>query len=289
MKLSHYFLIHRRAVRLGDFTQRPFCDYGTPICGAYLDFGISNIKVHENFEKDIYGRIRNDIALLRLGRKIIFNEFLKPVCLPKIYMKEPDTSTTLTVSGWGRSFEVNEKLAKRAVDVPLLTDSKVCEYQDEGIICAAVLSSNRNEVRTTCAGDSGGPLMQQWRKRQMVIEGIVSFGGSNCFSMFFPTHYTRVRNYLDWIEANVNMYDERSYPSRTLDVDPKFPTDCGLTPKYYTDDDTIQPDEYSWVANLLLYIENKELVVCTGSVINSRYVLTTAHCVIQAAIIFGDM
>lgn len=288
MKLSHYFLIHRTGVRLGDFTQRPFCDYGTSLCSAYLDFGISNIKVHEKFVKDIHGIIRNDIALIRLGRKIIFNEFLKPVCLPKIYMKEPDNSTTLTVSGWGKSFEENEELAKRAVDVPLLIDSKVCEYEDEGIFCAAVLSSNRDEVRTTCAGDSGGPLMQQWQKRRMVIEGIVSYGQSNCYSMFFPTHYTRVRNYLNWIEENVNMDDERSSPTRTLDVDPKFPTDCGLTPKYYADDDTIQPDEYSWVADLV-FINREILTICTGSVINSRYVLTTAYCVIEVPKAFGDM
>ncbi|KAH8409865.1 hypothetical protein KR222_011269, partial [Zaprionus bogoriensis] len=59
--------------------------------------------------------------------------------------------------------------------------------------------------------------------------------------------------------------------------------DCGRTPGYLIDQiaggNTVQPDEYSWVASLEYNNNLTSFGICAGSVINSLYVLTAAHCV----------
>lgn len=61
-----------------------------------------------------------------------------------------------------------------------------------------------------------------------------------------------------------------------------FREDCGKTPMNPTGEivggKIIDPDEYSWLASLQ-YGNNGSYGVCGGSVINSWYVLTAAHCV----------
>lgn len=265
---------------MGDLTQEPYCDYGAPNCSSYQLFGIEHIKVHENYRWENHV-LHNDIALIRLNRTIQFGNKFQPVCLPTINVREPINGTMLTVAGWGREQGLNEFVAKRAVDVPLVTDSDYCQYQDESRICAGVVSSNINYGKASCNGDSGGPLMQQWRRQKMMIEGIVSFiQGSSCINNYYATHYTRVRNYMSWIEENV--YIRQDCPISTSLVDRKFPTDCGYTPMYPKKGHFVKPDEYtrSWLA-LLLYnhVDWIRIEECVGSVINSRYVLTSAYCV----------
>lgn len=65
-------------------------------------------------------------------------------------------------------------------------------------------------------------------------------------------------------------------------LESKFPTDCGQTPMHAKlqihGGKIVAPDEYSWLANLR-YGNQSLYGVCSGSVINTRYVLTAAHCV----------
>lgn len=64
--------------------------------------------------------------------------------------------------------------------------------------------------------------------------------------------------------------------------DPKYPESCGSTPGYgirqISGGYTIEPDEYSWLASLQ-YGNRTRYGSCAGSVINSLYLLTAAHCV----------
>lgn len=72
-------------------------------------------------------------------------------------------------------------------------------------------------------------------------------------------------------------------PTAVSEVEPLFPTYCGNTKIYSTDQiaggDNIQPDVYSWMASFQ-YGNGGTFGHCSGSVVNARYVLTAAHCVV---------
>lgn len=190
---------------MGDFSKES-CDYGTSSCRSYLHFGIAHIKMHEQYRLGKGRVIDNDIALICVNERIPFNNKLKPICLPNNNVTEPVNGDVLIVSGWGKTMAPAESVAKRAVAVPLVTDPLECPYKSPSRMCAGVLTNNINSAKTSCGGDSGGPLMKQWQREKMVIIGIVSFvPGIACVNEFYGTHYTRVRYFLHWIEANLQM------------------------------------------------------------------------------------
>lgn len=65
-------------------------------------------------------------------------------------------------------------------------------------------------------------------------------------------------------------------------IEPKFPESCGSTPMHSIREIMggyqVPPDEYSWLASLQ-YGNRTSYGSCAGSVINSLYLLTAAHCV----------
>jgi secreted trypsin-like serine protease len=53
----------------------------------------------------------------------------------------------------------------------------------------------------TFIGDSGGPLTLVYNSKLIQV-GIVSFGSQSSCQRGYPTVFTRVTNFLDWIETN---------------------------------------------------------------------------------------
>lgn len=73
----------------------------------------------------------------------------------------------------------------------------------EGITDSQICAGDYFATKDTCQGDSGGPLLAIIEKGRMKIPqilGITSFG-SVCAGGT-PGVYTRVSEYLDWIESS---------------------------------------------------------------------------------------
>jgi len=127
----------------------------------------------------------NDVAMLRMSRDIIFNQYVTPACLPRS-SNEDYTHGLAHASGWGRTEIPYERQYLKEVDLRLLTNQKCLEhgsfYIDERTqICAIGVEAGGS----VCVGDSGGPLYRMQNDRMTVI-GISSFvshgPGHNCNS-----------------------------------------------------------------------------------------------------------
>ncbi|XP_076597477.1 trypsin [Chaetodon auriga] len=151
-------------------------------------FNVSKIFVH-NYSYKTYN---NDIMLIKLSRPAKLNAYVQPAALPDD-RSPPLFYDVCTVSGWGVTQIYSYYLSPvlRAVDVRIVP---YCSYYYWGKITSNMLcAGSRLGGKDSCQGDSGGPLICNGK-----FEGIVSWGIS-CANPYFPGVYTKVRNYVNWI------------------------------------------------------------------------------------------
>ncbi|XP_043205533.1 uncharacterized protein LOC122372436 [Amphibalanus amphitrite] len=162
---------------------------------------VSHIIVHPDYEDVGYV---NDIALLRLADSVSMSDFVRPVCLPP-RRAEVTEGAICSVIGWGQLFESGRIFPDtlQEVELPLIT-SQQCKKRTsrlplykitDDMFCAGYDRGGRD----ACLGDSGGPLMCQEPSGEWTLTGITS-NGYGCARALRPGVYTKVANYVDWIE-----------------------------------------------------------------------------------------
>lgn len=146
--------------------------------------------------------MNNDIALIRLSKKVEYTEYIKPICVPwKAINSSP--GDTVIVAGWGQTLSENRSSVKEKTKIYIANKSYcVSLYKNNNItITEKQLCAGGNDFEDACYGDIGGALMV-YRERKWYVEGITSFGYA-CRSVGWPGIYTRVNAFLDWIRDNV--------------------------------------------------------------------------------------
>lgn len=69
-----------------------------------------------------------------------------------------------------------------------------------------ILCAGGEEGKDACAGDSGNVLMalDTSGSPQYYAVGLVSFGPTPCGQAGIPSMYTKVSEYVDWIQSNIH-------------------------------------------------------------------------------------
>ncbi|KAF0750907.1 serine protease snake-like [Aphis craccivora] len=178
--------------------------------------GAADPKIREIVERILHPNYKppsmyNDIGLYRLSTPVKFNQFILPVCLNS---EEQLTTKQAIAIGWGRTSSAGQTsnvLMKVSLD---FVEQNECNrsYSSStnpnlkfGInpsnqICAGQMEGGKD----TCQGDSGGPLQIVHPEFEcMYIQvGITSFG-KLCGEPNAPGVYTKVSNYVSWIDSIV--------------------------------------------------------------------------------------
>uniref|UniRef100_A0A3Q0SEF4 trypsin n=1 Tax=Amphilophus citrinellus TaxID=61819 RepID=A0A3Q0SEF4_AMPCI len=153
-------------------------------------FNVSVIIKHPQYS---YWLLDNDIMLLKLDRPAQINTMVQPVSLPDTDSPPLKNLNLCTVSGWGVTWAYSQSLSPELKSVEVEFFSSCWNYYPFRITDNMICAGSRTGGRDSCQGDSGGPLVCNGK-----FEGIVSWG-IGCAISYYPGVYTKVRNYIGWI------------------------------------------------------------------------------------------
>ncbi|GIY55517.1 proclotting enzyme [Caerostris darwini] len=168
---------------------------------VHMDFAVHSVMKFEGFDIRTF---QNDVAILLLNTTVQFGKHISPICVPfNIFNGEDLSNRNAFTAGWG-TISYGGPASSKLQEVQLrIWDNPKCKtvfIKDvpitEGNICAG------DGDKDACRGDSGGPLMLTHTNGKFYLVGIVSFG-KKCAEPGIPGVYTRITNYLDWIEQQV--------------------------------------------------------------------------------------
>nr|XP_020466500.1 complement C1r-A subcomponent-like [Monopterus albus] len=173
----------------------------------------ASVHTHPGYNNPNNVDYNNDIALIKLQDPVTFNASIMPICLPPEGAAY-ETGIMGLVSGFGitklgeQRFALTNKL--KYVLVPLVAEEECAKsavsWKQESanipdltnnMFCAGM----REGTKDSCQGDSRGPYALYDHQRYWAA-GIVSWG-VGCGKKGAYGVYTRVANYLDWINKTM--------------------------------------------------------------------------------------
>ncbi|XP_039483790.1 coagulation factor IX isoform X2 [Drosophila santomea] len=258
---AHCIVDSNMSVRLGEYdTQNPRKDCNRGVCVLRVYTVEVDLKFVHSDNRDEY---KYDIGLLRMKTAVQYSDYVRPICfLVNGHLQE---STSFNITGWGIT---NNKHTSQTLQTAMVynVDPELCSKKfmnevDESQICAS------NENRDACSGDSGGPLSAQIARDGRLLTfqyGIISYGSKKCNS---HTVYTNVTYYREWILSTIE--------SASL-----LEENCGTVARGSRVRRLVGGHDagrlsHPWMVRLHTYSS----YVCGGSLITSRFVLTSAVCV----------
>ncbi|KAH0624347.1 hypothetical protein JD844_031734 [Phrynosoma platyrhinos] len=177
-------------------------------------FDVDRLIIHERFSERRMD-YDNDIALIRIksstGQCAEESHVVKTICLPPQNLRLGE-NFECEVSGYGKENKTGIFYSRilKSTNVNLISQSKCQKYYQGRTVSGNMLCAGGKDWKTdSCSGDSGGPLICE-SNGKLMLYGIVSWG-DGCAVKEKPGVYTRVTEYLPWIESHMNGVHFKSY------------------------------------------------------------------------------
>ncbi|XP_078254580.1 elastase-1-like [Rhinoraja longicauda] len=164
---------------------------------------IETIIIHPGYNSYAL-EIGNDIALLRMSESAYATPDVHVAMLPNPGQILPN-GYPCYVTGWGltQPFGLPSATLQQAL-LPVV-DYAICSSPSwwSGVVKQNMICAGGDGKIGGCQGDSGGPLNCMDDTGAWIVQGIVSFGPGSCIVPLYPTVFTRVSAYNDWIDKTM--------------------------------------------------------------------------------------
>lgn len=178
----------------------------------YEEAWAEKIFIHEGYKNDPVN-FDNDIALIKLKHKVPISTNITPICLPgKEERFQMKANYMVAVSGWGKTETRSSSVVLLYTELIVISQKDCTDaYANksfngkplmvtENMLCAGAEGGGRD----ACSGDSGGPLVfLDAQTKKWFVVGIVSWALDCAVSGQYGV-YTRVANYIPWIESIIS-------------------------------------------------------------------------------------
>lgn len=192
----------------------------------------AKIFIHGNYKRQNH---ENDIALLKLERRVKLGKYVSPVCLPKINNDLAVPGKHGFVAGWGEkqtrvkqerksSGKRSRKKSRSKVTVHIalaISSNAICRNSTNQAFNSTVMfcaGDGEKAGQHSCRGDGGGPFVRERydsrsRSYRWTVAGLVSWG-EGCGVKGRYNFFTRVEPYFDWIAKTMNPSKKGGHRSR---------------------------------------------------------------------------
>lgn len=177
-------------------------DIHTKFIGEPKELTIAEFVIHPDYDGSIYDGLPNDLALIRLAEEVdLSSSFVAPIGIAD--GTENLSEKDCTITGWGATRQgynpgpTSNFLQEAPVE--FWTDYACDRMSETGRPAPDHICVGVHGDTSSCNGDSGGPL-QCKNGDSWVLVGASSYGYMGC-NPFWPSVYTRVSYFKDWISS----------------------------------------------------------------------------------------
>ncbi|XP_013387554.1 serine protease hepsin [Lingula anatina] len=171
--------------------------------GNEVERGVARFIMHPQYDGSGAG-FPNDIALVKLASPVSLDgPHMRAACLPEPG-EEYSASDECWITGWGDTKGTGNEQILQELRVDI-RDRETCRSNwGSGYIRDTHVCIN-DGTTGACNGDSGGPLVCLARSGSGLwnLVGATSWGRTGCQTAGYPSVYTRVSEFRDWIEEQI--------------------------------------------------------------------------------------
>ncbi|KRZ69064.1 Chymotrypsin-like elastase family member 1 [Trichinella papuae] len=162
--------------------------------------GAKRIISHPRYDNDL---TLYDISIILLKEYVVYNNEIRPACLPKAGEPVPMDVPCYT-SGWGLTYHGGKSSEVLKIAEMNILPKEECRIKPEHhpiIFCAYGASRS-----AACQGDSGGPLVCLINNKA-TLYGITSYGPPMCGDLRHSVKFVRVPSMMEWVKQTAQHVD----------------------------------------------------------------------------------